>query len=872
MAKPPSNPPKKQNNPSVTDNAEPKLKTFNPGKVTHDKTMSIIEHVLDNMQLQHGTGILLGGDPGVGKTTFVKRFAKLIGLPAIIVEAPHITEEHLINIPFVVFNGQNAGKTQDVKVNPEKFEITLAQSHLASELEHLSRVPDDAFIKQSATFDQNLVAYWNNLGGEAGVIPKEIKQVRSRYRAILFLDEYYRQTSANVRNILRGILNGKLGNDQIPRDVFIVYASNLSDNGNSVEDIPTNNDFKIIEFSAPSADEWFHYITSKFEKDTKVQLKKIVVDTFYNVLEDNHLSFQDLETEIRTSPRRWEQILLYINAALPVETEEEASALLTNIRANFKNQDKTSVMYKAVRKTVQTLINLTNNKIGPNTTEMDDSNWRLVLKHQIDIKKKLGDHRQYIPIVQGLPGIGKTAEARQLAKDENMMLIDIDCSTLTVDEISGIPLPGESKSKNIAVKFSPPALYQSIMNDIAKDEKDFFANGDKADIAKYKNQPFKYLIFFDEINRVKNINVFNALRRVLLEKSFSDQIKLPEGSIVIAAMNPNDKGTLPLTNHMADVVDLIDTAPSWNKLEPILEKYAHTRLKHLSTTSTTMTLNVIKAFVSQFSQKNIEKGQSADSTKFYIAIKGANKVYISPREFDTMYQEMAQGAERQLSKGGLDEDALINKLTSVITDRMVATLKTVFLKHDVDSPQFLNEVANWMKTTGIVAKSLTKTRTVAGLDTILSDVIENYPKKHLTNDLDFNSYIDSFELNKFAEDFKNFLTEYVKSKKDKVSFFMTKQHSKREVENEKIKITNETVSELEFIAREIINAAKIHKLSNEVVDSMTDKITEIMHDIAMNDPDIGGDDDSEDVWSDDSAFVKVIKEIQMLRMSLNGKK
>jgi hypothetical protein len=177
-----------------------------------------------------------------------------------------------------------------------------------------------------------------------------------------------------------------------------------------------------------------------------------------------------------------------------------------------------------------------------------------------------------------------------------------------------------------------------------------------------------------------------------------------------------------------------------------------------------------------------------------------------------------------------------------------------------------------MKTTGIVAKSLTKTRTVAGLDTILSDVIENYPKKHLTNDLDFNSYIDSFELNKFAEDFKNFLTEYVKSKKDKVSFFMTKQHSKREVENEKIKITNETVSELEFIAREIINAAKIHKLSNEVVDSMTDKITEIMHDIAMNDPDIGGDDDSEDVWSDDSAFVKVIKEIQMLRMSLNGKK
>ena len=55
-------------------------------------TKAQIEQVLDNMRLKHGTGLLLAGTTGIGKTTFVEDFAKLIGLSLIVIEAPHVTE------------------------------------------------------------------------------------------------------------------------------------------------------------------------------------------------------------------------------------------------------------------------------------------------------------------------------------------------------------------------------------------------------------------------------------------------------------------------------------------------------------------------------------------------------------------------------------------------------------------------------------------------------------------------------------------------------------------------------------------------------------------------------------------------------------
>ncbi len=50
-------------------------------------------------------GVLLGGDPGIGKTTFVELFSDLTGIHLITIEIPHIVEEHIINIHFLCHCG-----------------------------------------------------------------------------------------------------------------------------------------------------------------------------------------------------------------------------------------------------------------------------------------------------------------------------------------------------------------------------------------------------------------------------------------------------------------------------------------------------------------------------------------------------------------------------------------------------------------------------------------------------------------------------------------------------------------------------------------------------------------------------------------------
>jgi MoxR-like ATPase len=829
----------KKNGPSKNamnpGNPETPKPTFNPSSVVLSKSLRMVEQVLDNMTLKHGTSVLLAGDPGVGKTTFIKKFSKLVGMPVITIEAPHITEEHLINIPFIIFNPViDTTKQGTMVVDMNKFEISLSKSNLATQLQNLKAVDNATYAKMIQGFDRNLTELYHELGGSDTAMPKEIQQARSQYRGILFLDEYFRQTSANVRNILRGILNGRIGNDRIPAGIYVVYASNLSDTG-GLEDLPLNTDFKKLEFGQPDKNEWFHYMVSKFEKDQHVKLKKEVIDAFYAGLKDTHLSFNDLESEIRTSPRRWEQLLLYINESVPVESHQEANELLSNVQANFKNQDKISTLYKLVRGIVTQLIEETSGIDAGSVSELPASEWRKTLEHQIKIKAKLGDHRSYIPVVQGLPGIGKSAQAEQLAYDLNMRLIPIDASTLSTDDINGIPLPNKQEGE-LGVKFSPPALYQRIIKDIHEADADFYASATPERAAAYKKQPFKYLIFFDEINRVSTINVFNALRRVILEKSFSDELKLPKDSIIIAAMNPTDKGTIDLTGHLKDVVDLIDTAPSWKKLEDHIKDKIDNKLQAYSTTAKNAAKAVLQQFVDTFTIKRFGAGVDQDSAKFYIAMKDAGTVYISPREYTTLYQDLVAGIERGLKKPAEDQEIMVENVKQQMEDKIHATLGFILDKHGINSPQFLAQVKQWIASSEVIKKALTKVRTVASLSEILSDIMKN-PHKHLKDDIDFNSYLQSFELNKFSEDLHNYFHELLKDKSDKLESIEKKTHNKKIIKGQVIEILEEMISEVAFVSREILNAVKIHDLSGDVYDQVKDVMDDLLKDL-LHDPDI----------------------------------
>ena len=797
-----------------------------------------LEQVVDNMILSHGTGLLLAGATGIGKTTFVKQLGKLMGMPVILVEAPHITEEHLINIPFIVFDPvSRTGHEQSVNVSPQNFHVQLGQSHLAAELAQKKAMPDATLINMMRSADANLKQLWQNMGGDENTIPPEIADVRSRYRVILFLDEYFRQTSANVRNILRGILNGRIGNDRIPAGTYVIYASNLTDVGQTIEEIPLNADFKKMEYQPPTKAEFLHYLTSKFAQDTRVPLKPEVVQAFDEALSDSHISYDDATTEVRTSPRRWEQIMLYVNASVPVKSAEDAAALMANIKAQFQQGGETSSLIKITEEAVRKIIAQTGGDHLADTSALSPASWRDTLQHQVETKIKMGDSRSYVPVVAGLPGIGKTAQAADVAQKMNMLMVHVDCSTLSADEITGIPVPKNDGHK-MAVQFSEPALYQKIMNEIQEDTQAYMVDASVSTERKkaFEKQPYKYLIFFDELNRVKSANVFNSLRRVILEKSFNDHVHLPEASIVIAAMNPYDKGTVELTGHLKDATDYIDTAPDWNSTVQYWENSVlnHAKFANRADQSKHVALEIVKHFADTFAVKKAGKGMDASSRKFFIKM-GDDTLYISPREYTTLLQDLVAGVDRVVRKAaGMDSDEYQLALYEAAWNKLHQTLSWIMDKHQIDSPQFLAMVKGWLKE--FSARFLIKTRQAASLEDMLDTVVKD-PSKHLKNDLDFVNYVNNFELNQFAEEFENYLRKVFKSLKRPMDAIKDRKYPEKVMSGDTMSTTDSKINMVKFLVNELKQAAEAHNLAGDLVDRMQDSLITAISELDDQNPD-----------------------------------
>lgn len=807
--------------------------------------VSSVEQVLDNMGVSHGTGLLLAGSTGIGKTTFIKQVGKILGMSIILIEAPHITEEHLINIPFITFKPQNQKKDGSVQIDLNNFDVSLAKSHLASELKSSVPLSDQEYLRTIQNSDDNTKSIYKELGGEVDKIPDEISAVRHQYKVILFLDEYFRQTSANVRNILRGILNGRIGNDRIPPQVYVIYASNLSDTGSTIEQIPLNADFKVMDFKAPTKDEFFHYFISRFQKSSTVKLDPIVINSFYKALDDTHISHDDVETGVRTSPRRWEQLLLYVNASLPIDSKEKAGAVLANVKANFSSEEETSTLYKVADDIVREIIEKTGNVAHKNVPPNEAGKWRQTLENQIETKMKLGNARTYIPIVMGMPGIGKTAQMASIANDLNLRLISIDASTLSTDDITGIPIPGKeegnlTEADNLAVRFAEPALYQRIMTDIKEADDEFMSDPhiSKEKKAAYQSQKFKYLIFFDELNRVSSPNVFNSLRRVILEKSFNDKLKLPDSAIIVAAMNPGDKGTAELTSHLKDAVDLIDAHPDWPSFVEWLQSYSNVapNLKNYSAGAKDIAFKVVNSFANTLTIKRPMANIKAGSMKFYVKIQDQENMYISPREYWTMYADLVAGISRALKKSDFSEDTLYK----AVLQKLDSTLKWIMQKHEIDSPHFLSAVADWLKQE--MDKLMIKKRGAISLESMLDDVMKD-STKHLKDDQDFTNYVQNFDLNKFSEEIDNYFEKILAEEHKRyeaLSKNVVKVDDKVKLKN---KLQHDLVSKIEYILTEIEEAVDANNVAGDVIDGMHDRIMNKL-------PSLIEDDISDDVFNE----------------------
>ena len=811
---------------------------FNASSASFNQRIDISEKILANMKARTQSvgksGILLAGDPGVGKTSFIRFFSLLTGIELITIEAPHITEEHIINIPFIVYDPvtkrEENGATD---FNVSDFKVVLSDSNLYSKLKAIRKIPDDQYLKSIYRAPSDVIKVFEELGGDAKTIPEDIAEVREKTKVILFLDEYFRQTSPKIRNMLRGILNNKIGSHDIPNDAYIVYASNINDEG--VEDIPLNNDFHEIEFAAPNKDDWFAWLVAKFEKDEKVKLNPQIIKKFYNILEEEELNHNDMNHEVRTSPRRWEQVLLYVNSSLPVENEKEAKSLLTNIKANFKNYmtGEKSVLATKVLDAVAELIKETSNIDISSHEENSDEEWQDTLEHQIKQKMKLGEHRKYIPIISGAPGIGKTTHATKIAKDLDLRYIYIDCSNLNPEDVVGLPLPKGGDKKKIETQFSEPNLYHQILKDITEADKDHIEflkhklKGDEAKkaIKEYQDREWKYLIFFDELNR-NSTKVFNGIRRLLLEKSFGGGYDLPKGSVIISAINPQDHGAGEMTHHMRDVVDVIDSKADFEKTKKYLQHMPFTSLKNEK--SKEVVYDVLMKFSDKFRVKTASGNISNKQKPFFLDI-GAQPVYISPREYSDLFGNAVIDFDQKFNRllkrknvADMSNDEIAEtetKLRTSLFDSFKHKLSNIFTKQQVNSPEFMEDLKEWFLNSHEIdfGEGLYyKKATTVDVGSILGSFFQNPDdNNHLADDMDFVSFIENHDPQKFKEELASFLLAQFEKDEDVKDKLIEKKHKGKTVKDDQIAFEDEEVSKFEHLVREMINAIEIHKLSND---------------------------------------------------------
>jgi MoxR-like ATPase len=830
------------------------MKKLEVSSLNIDGKIATIEHIFDNMHAKASglmqAGYLLGGDTGVGKTSFVRDFSVLLGLEMVIIETPHIVEEHIIDIPFIVVRA-NTTKTQhmmvDTKGTQAEFDIKFAKSNLHSTLTQAKKI-DDATLLQSVYRRPDLVLIWEKLGGTTKKIPNEIVGLRKRYEVILFLDEYFRQTSNSIRNMLRSILNGRIGSHEIPSNVYVIFASNLVDQG--VGDVLENEDFHLMNFDTPSIDEWFAYILTKY----KGKMDDDLIHRFYNLLKKNKgsLSLDDVEADVRVSPRRWEQLLVYINAALPVKNERDAALLLKNVEVNFKNyvDGAKAEIAKDVITTVQEMVK-ERQDISASPDSVDEGDWRDVLEHQIATRIKAGNARKYIPVIGGKPGAGKTKFIHEIAVDLNLVPVVVDVQTLSPEEVIGVPLAKKGESNDdIEVTFARPPLYDYILGEMKKGEANLKERlsklkGDegKKQFSDWQKADVKFLIFFDELNRT-NTKVFNAIRKVLLEKEFNDEYKLPAEAVIVAAINPTGKGTVELTKHVRDVFDVIPVGVRHEKFKAHIDKSVVTKLKSsgVDDESITIAVNAQRALQEHFRVKG-DKIDNVDP-HFYLNV-GPTPVYVSGREWTDMLVKVAfnvnRAYNREIAKMG-DSDADAGeaelKVRTAMSEAFQHSLNHIIgNKNGIDAPEFMRDLDEWIKYSDKISLGDAFKKKVESVKTLSSLLDKPFDKMDddLFNDIEFVNYIQSVDPVVFKEQLVEFLVTSVINDTKKV---FDKTHKKKELKGAKTKVTDKEVARLEFISREILHAIKLHDISNKMVEMVKLALREALIKVADADSDL----------------------------------
>lgn len=159
-----------------------------------------------------------------------------------------------------------------------------------------------------------------------------------------------------------------------------------------------------------------------------------------------------------------------------------------------------------------------------------------------------------VPLIVGQSGIGKTALAKKLAKENNWSLIVIDGNLLKEGEIGGLPtiesyIEVNSNSQEIKKKSTVYAVHNRLRE---IDEEIFKGN--------------TVLLFIDEINRCEH-TVQQELMNLILNREINGY-KLHEDVNILAAMNPSSKYGSDFDYQVVDMDAAQENRFVWLNMEP----------------------------------------------------------------------------------------------------------------------------------------------------------------------------------------------------------------------------------------------------------------------------------------------------------------
>lgn len=283
-----------------------------------------------------------------------------------------------------------------------------------------------------------------------------------------------------------------------------------------------------------------------------------------------------------------------------------------------------------------------------------------------------------------------TAHMTQVADNLDLHFIHIDVATLTRESTTGIPKAKQVVDENgkpvvdqngnpvMKTEFSKPELLDLIQKKMAEaiDEDSIFPVSER----KKGQGKYKFLLLFDELTRA-DAQVFNSIRKLLLEKSFNEEYDLPAEIMVVGALNPEDDGVSELTKHTRDVVDVIPARASWAKTESYLlgSERPEGLEQALGFDCNSATVGAIKNVLSHFQTKDVDwRGNPVQKEERMFNLRdGGDVIYVSPREITDVVTMINSNILNRLTKVGISSNlntVVDNKIDAMSDDDFIASM------------------------------------------------------------------------------------------------------------------------------------------------------------------------------------------------------